>query len=131
MAYAPAVPLLWTMIADSADYSEWKSGRRATGLYFSAATFAQKAGWGIGAAIAGWVLYIFNYVPDAIQTPKALTGIKLLISVIPGILYMSCALFMIFYNIDSKTTDLMKKDLDLKDHPIAGTTRRLRHDGQD
>ena len=49
MAYAPAVPLLWTMIADSADYSEWKSGRRATGLYFSAATFAQKAGWGIGA----------------------------------------------------------------------------------
>jgi GPH family glycoside/pentoside/hexuronide:cation symporter len=102
------------MIADSADYSEWKSGRRATGLYFSAATFAQKAGWGIGAAIAGWVLYIFNYVPDAIQTPKALTGIKLLISVIPGILYMSCALFMIFYNIDSKTTDLMKKDLDLR-----------------
>ena len=49
MSYAPAVPLLWTMIADSADYSEWKTGRRATGLYFSAATFAQKAGWGIGA----------------------------------------------------------------------------------
>ena len=56
MAYAPAVPLLWTMIADSADYSEWKTGRRATGLYFSAATFAQKAGWGIGAAIAAWLL---------------------------------------------------------------------------
>ena len=69
MAYAPAVPLLWTMIADSADYSEWKSGRRATGLYFSAATFAQKAGWGIGAAIAGWLLTVFNYVPDAVQTP--------------------------------------------------------------
>ena len=52
MAYAPAVPLLWTMIADSSDYSEWKTGRRATGLYFSAATFAQKAGWGIGAAFS-------------------------------------------------------------------------------
>jgi len=114
MAYAPAVPLLWTMIADSADYSEWKSGRRATGLYFSAAIFAQKAGWGIGAAIAGWVLWIFNYVADAIQTQTALTGIKLLISVIPGVLYMSCALFMFFYTIDSKTTDLMKKDLDLR-----------------
>ena len=114
MAYAPAVPLLWTMIADSADYSEWKTGRRATGLYFSAATFAQKAGWGIGAAIAGCLLTAFNYVPNAIQTPMALTGIKLLISVIPGILYMSCALFMIFYNIDSKTTDLMKKDLEAR-----------------
>jgi len=114
MAYAPAVPLLWTMIADSADYSEWQSGRRATGLYFSAATFAQKAGWGIGAAIAGWLLTVFNYVPDAIQSPSALLGIKLLVSVIPGALYMSCALFMIFYTIDARTTDRMKADLDAR-----------------
>jgi glycoside/pentoside/hexuronide:cation symporter, GPH family len=111
MAYAPAVPLLWTMIADSADYSEWKTGRRATGLYFSAATFAQKAGWGIGAAIAGWLLTAFHYVPEATQTPTALTGIKLLVSVIPGVLYMSCAVFMMAYDIDSHTTDLMKVDL--------------------
>jgi GPH family glycoside/pentoside/hexuronide:cation symporter len=114
MAYAPAVPLIWTMIADSADYSEWKSGRRATGLYFSAATFAQKAGWGIGGGIAGWLLTAFNYVPNAIQTQTALTGIKLLVSVIPGILYMSCALFMLGYNIDSQTTDQMKRDLETR-----------------
>jgi len=114
MAYAPAVPLLWTMIADSADYGEWTTGRRATGLYFSAAVFAQKAGWGIGAAIAGWILSISNFMPNVEQTDTALTGIKLLVSVIPGILYMSCALFMIFYKIDTKTTDLMKKDLDAR-----------------
>ncbi len=114
MAYAPAVPLLWTMIADSADYGEWKSGRRATGLYFSAAVFAQKAGWGIGAAFAGWILSISNFMPNVEQTSEAITGIKLLVSVIPGILYMSCAIFMIFYNIDKKTTDLMKKDLEAK-----------------
>jgi len=114
MAYAPAVPLLWTMIADSADYGEWTTGRRATGLYFSAAVFAQKAGWGIGAAIAGWILAISSFVPNVTQTETAITGIKLLVSVIPGILYMSCALFMIFYKIDSKTTDLMKKDLDAR-----------------
>ena len=111
MAYAPAVPLLWTMIADSADYGEWTTGRRATGLYFSAAAFAQKAGWGIGAAIAGWILTISQFVPNAIQTENAITGIKLLVSVIPGILYMSCAFFMFFYSIDSKTTDLMKAEL--------------------
>ncbi len=114
MAYAPAVPLLWTMIADSADYGEWTTGRRATGLYFSAAVFAQKAGWGIGAAIAGWILAVSNFVANAEQTQSAITGIKLLVSVIPGILYMSCALFMIFYKIDSKTTDLMKKELDAR-----------------
>jgi GPH family glycoside/pentoside/hexuronide:cation symporter len=112
MAYAPAVPLLWTMIADSADYGEWTTGRRATGLYFSAAVFAQKAGWGIGAAIAGWILAASSFVPNVVQNDTAITGIKLLVSVIPGILYMSCALFMIFYKIDSKTTELMKKDLD-------------------
>jgi GPH family glycoside/pentoside/hexuronide:cation symporter len=114
MAYAPAVPLLWTMIADSADYSEWKTGRRATGLYFSAATFAQKAGWGIGAAIAGWLLTVFQYVPDAPQSPRALFGIKLLISVIPGVLYMSGAGFMLFYSIDSQTTEAMKRDLEAR-----------------
>ncbi|HUA38113.1 MAG TPA: MFS transporter [Candidatus Sulfopaludibacter sp.] len=114
MAYAPAVPLLWTMIADAADYSEWKTGRRATGLCFSAATFAQKAGWGIGAGIAGWLLFEFGYIANAVQTDRALMGIKLLISVIPGILYASCALFMLFYNIDSKTTDVMKKELDVR-----------------
>lgn len=112
MAYAPAVPLLWTMIADSADYGEWTTGRRATGLYFSAAVFAQKAGWGIGAAIAGWILAASGFVPNIVQNDTALTGIKLLVSVIPGILYMSCALFMIFYKIDTKTTTLMKKELD-------------------
>ncbi len=111
MAYAPAVPLLWTMIADSADYGEWTTGRRATGLYFSAAVFAQKAGWGIGAAIAGWILAASSFVPNVVQNDTAITGIKLLVSVIPGILYMSCALFMIFYKIDSKTTDIMKKEL--------------------
>lgn len=114
MAYAPAVPLLWTMIADSADYGEWTTGRRATGLYFSAAVFAQKAGWGIGAAIAGWILAVSNFVPNVQQTDSAITGIKLLVSVIPGILYMSCAIFMIFYKIDSKTIDLMKKELDAR-----------------
>ncbi len=114
MAYAPAVPLLWTMIADSADYGEWTTGRRATGLYFSAAVFAQKAGWGIGAAIAGWILAASSFVPNVEQTETAITGIKLLVSVIPGILYMSCALFMIFYKIDSETTALMKKELDAR-----------------
>ncbi len=114
MAYAPAVPLLWTMIADSADYGEWKTGRRATGLYFSAAVFAQKAGWGIGAAIAGWILAISQFIPNVVQNDTAITGIKLLVSVIPGVLYMSCAIFMIFYKIDKKTTDQMKIDLDAK-----------------
>ncbi len=112
MSYAPAVPLLWTMLADTADYSEWKSGRRATGLTFSAATFAQKAGWGIGGALAGWLLAAFNFMPNVEQTETAITGIKLMISVFPGLLYMSCAILLYFYSIDHETCLVMQAELE-------------------
>ncbi|PLX01000.1 MAG: MFS transporter [Marinilabiliales bacterium] len=112
--YAPAVPLLWTMLADTADYSEWKSGRRATGLIFSAATFAQKAGWGIGGALAGWLLALYKFTPNIEQSASAITGIKLMISIFPGVLYMSCAILLFFYTIDHKTCLLMQKDLELR-----------------
>ncbi len=110
--YAPAVPLLWTMLADTADYSEWKNGRRSTGLVFSAATFAQKAGWGIGGALAGWILALYNFIPNVEQTLSSITGIKLMVSVFPGILYMSCAILLYFYTIDHKTCLIMQKDLE-------------------
>jgi GPH family glycoside/pentoside/hexuronide:cation symporter len=63
------------------------------------------------AAIPYAILAISQFVPNAVQSDTAITGIKLLVSVIPVILYMSCAIFMLFYKIDSKTTDLMKKEL--------------------
>ena len=112
--YAPAVPLLWTMLADTADYSEWKTGRRSTGLVFSAATFAQKAGWGIGGALAGWLLAIYNFQPNVEQSATALNGIKLMISVFPGILYMSAAVLLYFYSIDHKTCLVMQKELEAR-----------------
>ncbi len=114
--YAPAVPLLWTMLADTADFSEWKFGRRATGLVFSAATFAQKAGWGIGGALAGWLLALFQFVPNELQSDVSLNGIKLMISVIPGILYMSCAILLFYYAIDQKTCLQMESDLENRRH---------------
>lgn len=115
MAYAPAVPLLWTMIADAADYAEWTSGRRATGLFFSATSFAQKGGWGLGGALAGWLLAAYGYVEQSTeQTALALTGIKLLISVFPGLLYMSCALALIFYRLDDATCETMRRELEAR-----------------
>ncbi len=109
--YAPAVPLLWTMLADTADYSEWKYNRRSTGLVFSAATFAQKAGWGIGGALAGWILALYKFVPNMAQSDTSITGIKLMVSVFPGVLYMSCAILLYFYAIDHKTVLAMEQEL--------------------
>ena len=115
MAYAPAVPLLWTMLADAADFGEWKLGRRTTGLCFSASVLAQKLGWAIGAAAAGWVLSVSAFIPNAdIEPTSAITGIRMLVSVIPGVLYASCAIIMAFYALDSDTIAQMKTDLEAK-----------------
>lgn len=112
MAYAPAVPLLWTMLADVADYGEWKFNRRTTGLTFSASVLAQKLGWAIGAAAAGWLLSATHFVANAdVQSDSAMLGIRLLVSVIPGVLYASCALVMAFYNLNTKTMVQMKEEL--------------------
>lgn len=102
----PAVPILWAMYADTADYSEWKFGRRATGIVFSAATFGQKFGWGIGGALTGWMLAIFNYVPNIEQEPEAILGIKLMLSIIPGSLMILSVLLLFFYNL---TESFMEK----------------------
>ena len=115
MAYAPAVPLLWTMIADSSDYSEWKSGRRATGLYFSAATFAQKAGWGIGAAIAGWILTDLQLRPEAaadrnLAPRHQAAGFRHS----RGSVHVLRDVHVLLHDRFPKTTDLMKKDLDAR-----------------
>jgi len=76
--------LYWTILADTADFAEWKFDARSTGLVFSATTCAQKAGMGIGAAIAGMLLDWYGYVPNAVQSPEALRGIVLMMSLIPA-----------------------------------------------
>ena len=115
IAYAPAVPLLWTMLADTADYSEWTTGRRATGLFFSASTFAQKGGWGLGGALAGWILAAFGYVAQsAAQSAEAVTGIRMMVSVFPGILSIICAGLLLFYQLDAATCRRMQDELEAR-----------------
>jgi GPH family glycoside/pentoside/hexuronide:cation symporter len=96
----PTAPLIWAMYADTADYSEWKTGRRATGLVFSAATFAQKLGWAIGGAITGWLLAYFGFIANIVQTQGTQDGIRLMMSVIPAIGGILAALAMWFYTLD-------------------------------
>ena len=115
ICYAPTVPLLWTMIADAADYSEWKSGRRATGLFFSAATLSMKFGWGIGGFAAGFLLSEYGYEAAlAVQPAEALTGIKLMMSVFPGVLYILAAGLLVFYNLDRATETRMRDELEAR-----------------
>jgi sugar (glycoside-pentoside-hexuronide) transporter len=108
---APTAPLVWAMYADSADYSEWKWGRRATGLVFSAASMAQKLGWAIGGAGTGWLLAYFGYVPNVAQEPRAIHGIILMMTVIPSVGAIIAIMALWFYELDKATVEQMTTDL--------------------
>ncbi len=101
-AYGFTIPLLWAMMADVADYSEWKNKRRATGIVFSAIVFALKAGLGFGGAITGYMLSLYGYVPNAAQTADALTGIKFTMSIFPAITFGICTVILFFYKINKQ-----------------------------
>ncbi|HET7534980.1 MAG TPA: MFS transporter [Candidatus Didemnitutus sp.] len=80
----PLSALMAAMYADTADYAEWKTGRRATGLVFSASIFAQKFGWGWGGAISLIMLNSVGFVANQAQTPETLHGLVRLMSVYPA-----------------------------------------------
>jgi sugar (glycoside-pentoside-hexuronide) transporter len=110
-AYGFTIPLLWAMMADVADFSEWKNRRRATAVIFSAIIFGLKAGLGIGGAIGGYLLDAYGYVPNAVQSTHALLGIRLAASIYPAIAFLLCAVCLTFYRID-KTLELeMSREL--------------------
>lgn len=93
LAWGPTVPLLWVMIADVADYSEWQTGRRATGFMYAGILFALKAGLGFGGALSGWIVDWYGYVPNVAQSAHALLGIRLGASIyaaIPIVIGLVC-----------------------------------------
>ena len=103
--------LVWALYADVADHGEWKHGRRATGLVFSAAMFAQKTGLTIGGAASGWMLDAFGFVPNETQTDDALLGIRLMFCVIPGTLALLNGLVLLGYPLTAEQTKQMQEEL--------------------
>lgn len=108
---APTAPLIWAMYADTADYSEWKWGRRATGLVFSAATFAQKLGWAIGGAVTGWLLAYFGFVANVVQTQGTQDGIRLMMSFIPAVGSILATVAVWFYTLDEPLMERIEQEL--------------------
>jgi len=107
----PLLPLFWSMVADTADYGEWKYGRRTTGLAFSAGTFSQKAGWAIGGAIAGYLLSWTGYQANTSLSPETISGIKSLMGVVPSAIAILTAIVGLAYNIDQKLEKQIESEL--------------------
>lgn len=113
LAYAPTVPLLWAMIADVADHSEYVHYRRATGFVFAGVVFALKAGLGVGGAILGFLLSGFGYISGAgvAQSDSAVHGIILSSSLIPAATFFVGVIALFFYPITKKYNEKMQAEL--------------------
>ncbi len=110
--YGISTPLLWAMIADVADYSEWKTYRRATAIIFSAMIFGLKAGLSIGGALVAGVLGVFGYSEQlAVQSADTINGIKLSLSVFPAITFGISVACLFFYDINKEKELLIQKEL--------------------
>ncbi len=110
--YGCSGPVLWSMMADVADYGEWKTGRRATGAAISGVVFALWVGVALGGAIAAWLLSYFGYVSDAaVQTARAQLGIQLTPSVFAGLAFLGVAVCVWFYPITRELNHTIAEEL--------------------
>lgn len=106
-----SVPILWSMVADTADDAELRSGRRMVGLATSSIAFSYKFGLGLGGAIAGFLLAAIGYQANVVQTPEAIHGLVLIMSVIPALSKLGVVTILYFYPLDQARLDDMQPRL--------------------
>lgn len=107
-------PLLWSMYADCADYSELKTGNRATGLIFSSSSMSQKFGWAIGSAITGWLLAFYGFEANAVQSKEAIHGIRMFLSWLPAMGTVLSVIFISLYPLSEKEMSKVTNQLNDK-----------------
>lgn len=107
-------PLLWSMYADCADYSELQTGNRATGLIFSSSSMSQKFGWAFGTAITGWMLAQFGFQANAVQSAETLQGIRMFLSLLPAAGAFLSLVFIYFYPLSEQKMRKITHELEGK-----------------
>jgi len=112
LALGPKSPITWSMYADAADYNEWKTGRRATAMTFSAATFSQKLGGALGSAGVLWVLASVGYAANQAQEGASLESIVWLQTLVPAFFAFVAVAALKFYDLSS--SKLAQIQLELK-----------------
>ncbi len=111
LSLGPKSPLVFSMYADSADYSEWRTGRRATAMIFSAAAFAQKLGGALAGAMIGWLLASLGYVANQAQTGASEQGIVLLMTIIPAAFAVIAVPLIWFYPLSDEKLSSVQDEL--------------------
>jgi sugar (glycoside-pentoside-hexuronide) transporter len=98
LASGMAMAMPFSVLSDSVDYGEWKTGVRAVGLLTAiGAAFCLKAGGGLGGALPAWIMQAYGYIPNVAQTPQSLQGIELSCIWLPAVFFTLAALPIWFY----------------------------------
>jgi GPH family glycoside/pentoside/hexuronide:cation symporter len=107
----PTPALMFAMFTDTADYGEWKTGRRTTGFVMAAAMLSLKLGGALGGAANGWILQAYGFVPNRAQSPTTLTGILLLMGIVPAATCVLAALTSLLYRLDDSRVRTIQAEL--------------------
>ncbi|MCE9678508.1 MFS transporter [Shewanella sp. AS1] len=105
-------PVFWSIISEAVDYGTVKNGQRVSGLAFGGISFAQKAGMGLAGFVVGMLLTYFGYEANAVQTEFALTGIALMLTIIPGFFHTLMGSLMFKYHISDSRYEAIKAKLE-------------------
>ncbi len=111
LVLGPKSPLAYSMYADTADYNEWKTGRRATAMTFAAATFSQKLGGALASFVIGLVFSALGYVANQAQTGASQSGIIILMTLVPGAIALFAAIVTGFYSLTKLELETIQIDL--------------------
>lgn len=109
MALGMGFVTMWSMIADTVEYAEWKTGVRAEGAIYGFFNFITKIAMAVGGGLAGWLLDFYGYSAEQI-TDTALRGINLGMTLVPALMFVFGLVFILFYTLDEKTyVDIVDK----------------------
>ena len=117
---APLPVLMWAMYADTADYGEWQSGRRTTGLVFSASTMSQKFGWALGAFLAFQLLHWVGFIANEIPTLAVKSSLVRLMSIYPAALGVLSIVIFLFYPLSEKRMAVINDELKQRRTGLTG-----------
>ena len=114
--YGISTPLLWAMIADVADYSEWKNNRRATAIIFSAMMVGLKVGLSIGSSLVSSIIGHYGYISsegteNVVQPESVANGAQMLVSIFPAIPFFAACGLLMFYEINKKMETQIEQEL--------------------
>jgi glycoside/pentoside/hexuronide:cation symporter, GPH family len=112
ICYAPTIPLIWAIYADVADYSEWKTGRRFTGIVFATICFALKTGLALGSSSFLWIMAgLFSYNTKLPDAPEAIHGFRVCSGIVVGLLFAICSILLVIYKLNKRLTIQMADEL--------------------